>query len=154
MISHSTPLFLSTMGLYAVSEAGGGRVGLKELVGKRVGIVRGYDYNIEFTSNAAVLKEESLSDLASLRKLLKGRVDYAMVERRVFAYLVASNADEFSGRFKDVAKAIRPGTLRVSFSSKWPEAERMARLLDQGLAAIEASGEYDRINDRWSFRPH
>lgn len=152
LITHATPLFAVYTGCYVRVDSPLDKLKARTLRGV-VGFVRGGYYGRAIEENKGVVRDESPSELANLRKLLRGRVEMALVDRRTFAYLVRTHFAEFGGKFRDAMDPkdmTSPGLSRILFSARFPDAARYAALLDEGLAAIKDSGEYERINDRWS----
>lgn len=125
-------------------------LGPAALSGRRVALTHGTSYGDAIEANQSIVRVVALSDLANLRMLLAGRADFTVLDDRVFDHLVQSNASELRGKLKRVGRGFSDAPLYVAFSRKRPEAQRQAALLDQGLAALKASGEYRRILDRWN----
>jgi len=96
---------------------------------------------------------DALNELAALRMLARGRVELTAGDPRSMSYLVSVYPEELGGRVKIVSRSEGISTILVhmAFTKKRPEAQRYADLLDEGLAIIKASGEYERIDARWSF---
>lgn len=83
---------------------------------------------------------------ANLRKLLAGRIDTAMEARAVLDYKLKSLG--LSGSV-DFAGGTPSGPIYIAFSPKHPKAREYARLLDEGIARMRASGELKAILDRY-----
>lgn len=150
---HATPLLLNSNGIYARAESRESGLGPAALSGRRVGLTHGASYGNAIEANQAIVRVAALTDLANLRMLTAGRTDFAVVDDRVFDHLEQTNAGELRGRLKRVGKAFSDLPIYVAFSKRRPEAQRQAALLDRGLAALKATGEYQRIIDRWSVPP-
>ena len=144
---HQQPLFKARIGIYARADQPTSRVDLAALRGKRIGVTLGYDYGEAFDGDAAMLRDTAPSDLSSLRKLVVGRVDYALVYDRV-ATQIARQHPELDQKFRQVGVLVEP-TLYISFARNYPAIERYIALFDQGLEKVRKSGEYARIEARW-----
>ncbi len=109
----------------------------KDLGGKRIGVVEGYDNGPELTAlmeSKAVQADVAMNDLANLRKVLAQRVDYASVDLQVFSYL--QREDGLHGL--ELAKQPTTGRLPlyVCFNTS-PRAQAMLQALNAGLKKVD-----------------
>lgn len=123
--------------------------------GTRVGIVFGYEYPPEMMRvlrQRGARLEPAPSEEANLRKLARGRLDAAVVNRDDIKspHWVAANA----GVLGRVALAFTGGTLPayIGFSLAHPDGLAMAERFDRGFDRIIASGEAARIRQQWIAR--
>jgi polar amino acid transport system substrate-binding protein len=146
---HQKPLFKSRIGIYGLVGDGQSRpdVKLTDLYGKRIGVTHGYEYGEAFDGDKTMLREMAPSDLSSLRKLVAGRVDYALFYDRV-ADSLAKTYPELGKSFMLQGVLVEPN-LFLAFSRTYPDIERIVSQFDQGLAKVRSSGEYARIEARW-----
>lgn len=144
---HRQPLFKARIAIYGRSKQSSSKVNLQALRGTRVGVTNGYDYGAEFDNDTLMLRDVSSSDLTSLRKLVAGRVDYALVFDRVAAD-IASQHPELAQGFKQRGVLVEP-QLYISFARDFPGIERTIARFDEGLEKVRKSGEYARIEARW-----
>lgn len=146
---HQQPLFSARIGIYGRNEAGTARKDLTiaSLRGKRIGTTHGYDYGAAFDGDATMRRDVAPSDLSSLRKLVAGRVDYALVFDRV-ADAIAKAHPELGKGYALHGVLVEPH-LYISFSPTFPGIERIVSQFDQGLTKLRKSGEYARIEARW-----
>nr|WP_315464022.1 transporter substrate-binding domain-containing protein [uncultured Rhodoferax sp.] len=144
---HKSPLFRARIGIYGRSEGSAEPMTVQALRGKRVGVTNGYDYGVAFDDDPAMLRDVAASDLTSLRKLVAGRVDYALVFDRV-ATEIASNNPALAQGFRLRGVLLEP-SLYLSFSKKFPGVEPLIARFDAGLEKIRKNGEYARIEARW-----
>ena len=113
----------------------------------RIGTTHGYDYGVAFDADKSMLRDVAPSDLSSLRKLVAGRVDYALVYDRV-ANQIAKNHTTLGKGFELQGILVEPH-IYISFARNYPGIERIVSQFDEGLAIIRRSGEYARIEARW-----
>lgn len=146
---HQQALFQARIGIYGRVTPGelSKPLGLENLRGKRIGTTHGYDYGAAFDGDPTMLRDEAPSDLSSLRKLVAGRVDYALVFDRV-ANAIAKTHPDLGKGFALHGVLVAP-YLYLSFSPKHPDIDRLVLLFDQGLAKVRKSGEYARIEAKW-----
>lgn len=146
---HRKPLFKARIGIYGRSQgaATSGRVEPADLLGHRIGVTNGYDYGEAFDNDNRMRRDVAPSDLTSLRKLVAGRVDYALVFDRV-AQEIARVHPELGQGFVQRGVLVEP-LLYLSFTLRQPGLEALVARFDAGLDKIHKSGEYARIEARW-----
>jgi polar amino acid transport system substrate-binding protein len=146
---HQLPLFRARIGIYGRTANGPASADLSiaNLRGKRIGTTHGYDYGAAFDGDSSLLRDVAPSDLSSLRKLVAGRVDYALVFDRVATAIARANP-ELGKNFSLQGILVEP-SLYISFSRGFPDIDRLVSLFDQGLAKVRKSGEYAAIEARW-----
>jgi len=146
---HQQPLFRASIGIYGPAGAVATRFPLtvESLRSKRVGTTHGYDYGEVFDGDPGMLRDVAPSDISSLRKLVAGRVDYALVYDRVASEIARANPDLAKGYAR--VGLLADQSLYLSFARDFPGIERMIALFDQGLSKVRKSGEYARIEARW-----
>ena len=148
---HEQPLFKATIAIYAPA-AFAGSVNAQQLAGHSVGLTNGYTYGNEVEQDTRMLKDKAVSDLASLRKLVAGRLDYALVYTRVADQLQREYGHELSGRLFRVGTVIE-NPLFVSFSRHNLRSESARFQLDRGLQRLQQSGQYQQILQQWQAAP-
>lgn len=144
---HKYHLFRARIGIYGRTDGPSVTMNVQSLRGKRVGVTNGYDYGTAFDGDAAMVRDVAVSDLTSLRKLVAGRVDYALVFDRVAAE-IAANQPTLAQGFRLRGVLLEP-SLYLSFSKKYPGVEPLIARFDAGLDRIRKNGEYARIEARW-----
>ncbi|MDT8998889.1 transporter substrate-binding domain-containing protein [Paucibacter sp. APW11] len=162
-VDYSRPTGIATpIGFYAVragvdagigASTAGGRAPL-DLAGKRIATVTGYANPPSFEQACAEQRcrqERGSSDLVNLRKLLAGRVDLVLIDKGVAAHLIASNRPSLRGaeQLFWLDPPIERMPLHLGVSKALAKHQQLRALLDQGLLAIERSGELERIRQRW-----
>ncbi|QDQ24881.1 transporter substrate-binding domain-containing protein [Chitinimonas arctica] len=143
---HKQALFKGRIDIYARIDRHKGRITLADLRGKRIAVTNGYDYGEAFDANKQMQRDIGDSDLFALRKLVAGRVDYALVYDRIATH-IARNEPQLGAGYKSVGTLIEP-EIYLSFAPAYPEVEKLIGLFDQGLEKLHASGEYARIEAR------
>jgi polar amino acid transport system substrate-binding protein len=144
---HRHPLFRARIGIYGRADGPSEPVNLQSLKGKRIGVTNGYDYGSAFDDDPAMVRDVANSDLTSLRKLVAGRVDYALVYDRV-ANEIAVNNQALGQQFRLRGTLLETG-LYLSFSKRFEGAAALVQKFDTGLETIRKNGEYARIEARW-----
>lgn len=142
-----TPLFTAFSAYYQSRDNPLAAKKKEDLVhGEKVGVVFEYGYGDFFARNDRIEKIGVRSDLLNLRKLAKGRIDATILYDKTAKKLIDENGlnDKIEKAFDSESAEIY-----VAFSKTFPKAQHYADKLDEGLAAIKASGQYQKIVDAY-----
>jgi polar amino acid transport system substrate-binding protein len=120
---------------------------LQDLEGKRVAVVRGYEYDDAFGMNTRIVRDIVDSDYNALRMLDYGRVDYVPVFDKAADYLFGKHA-ELRDRFTKAGQ-LAPVAVYLGFSKLHPDAGKYLDIFNEGFAAIQKNGELAVIEKRW-----
>lgn len=132
---------------------------VKSLEPYALGIILDYTYgtildpyikaNLKNTNRIQVMGgDEPLK--GNLRKLLAGRIAVTVDDAAVMAYEIADQKLTDSVRMVDISDAANP--LYIGFSPKLPQAPAYAKLLDETVAKLRASGDLEKILARYGLR--
>jgi polar amino acid transport system substrate-binding protein len=130
----------------------------KSLVGKKVGAINSYTYDVE-TTNEIQKKNPSFvivsgdQGLEQLVKMLNTkRVDAIVESGAVFSsYLQEKKID--SAKYKMVGTPKQePQKIYVCFSPKDPNSKDYAKFIDEGMKELIKSGEYKKIVDKYNIK--
>lgn len=146
---HARPLYSASILIFADRKEPLVNVGMNDLRGETVAITNGYTYSDDFDLDTSIRRSVVPKDESALRQLAAGRVRYALVFDRVADHLLHGNARDIAGRIKTVG-TLRTTDLYLSFGRRYPEVDRLIERFDTGLERIRRSGEYRRIDQRWS----
>lgn len=144
----SRPLFYSQLGLFARTRDPVHFSGLDDLLGRKVGIVRGYGYPPGILASGIVV-EEAVDDISNLRKLAARRFDLVLLERIVGEHLIAGDP-QLRGRVVWQEPALERIPLVAGFTTKAPGQPDWAAIYERGLRELHQSGEYTRILKRYA----
>ena len=86
----------------------------------------------------------------NLRKLLAGRIGVTVDDAAVMAYEIADQKLADAVRIVDMSDTANP--LYIGFSPKLPQAAAYAKLLDEAVAKLRASGDLEKILARYGLR--
>jgi polar amino acid transport system substrate-binding protein len=145
---HREPLFKARISIYGRTVGPNAPlIGPDDLLGQRIGVTNGYDYGAKFDNDRRMVRDVAVSDLASLRKLVAGRVDYALVYDQVAGH-IAGLHPELAPYFVQRGVLVEP-LLYLSFKRNGEALAPLIAKFDKGLEHIRKSGEYARIEARW-----
>ncbi len=118
---------------------------LMDLVGYKIGIVRGFTYNLDFDGADYLRKEASSSVKSNFLKLMRGRVDLVLADKYVADVLFRTELKKMSDAIEqlDPPFAVRP--IYVAFSKQNSKAEEMLRDFNKGLREIKRDGTLEGI---------
>jgi polar amino acid transport system substrate-binding protein len=126
---------------------------LRALKNYRFGVVRGYLNTPEFDAASYLSKEEANDDATNLRKLVYGRIDLAVTDRRVAEYLIRSQYPEYANKIEPMSPALADNPLYIAFSLRSPRHQQAMLAFNRGLAVLKASGQIDALYQRYMLNP-
>ena len=118
--------------------------GLTDLAGKRVAIVEGYSYG-EAIDRAGPIFVRSTSEEDSLSRLLKGAVDYVLMDELVVHYIVNRYPDESGARLQIGSKALFTRELHFALARARQDAESIVAGFNAQLRGMLADRTYHRL---------
>jgi len=126
---------------------------LRALKGKRFGVVRGYLNTPVFDAASYLIKDEASDDATNLRKLVYGRIDLAVIDRRVAEHLIRTEYPDYANKIEPMTPALADIPLYIAFSRKSPRMEKTLAAFNKGLAAMRADGRIDALYQRYILNP-
>jgi len=126
---------------------------LRALKNYRFGVVRGYLNTPEFDAASYLSKEEADDDATNLRKLVYGRIDLAVTDRRVADYLIRSQYPDYRNKVEPMSPPLADNPLYIAFSLRSPRHQQAMVAFNRGLAVLKASGQIDALYQRYILDP-
>ena len=126
---------------------------LRALKAKRFGVVRGYLNTPAFDAASYLIKDEGNDDATNLRKLVYGRIDLAVIDRRVAEYLIRTQYPDYANKIEPMTPALADIPLYIAFSRKSPRRAEALAAFNKGLAALRADGRLDALYQRYILNP-
>ncbi|WP_148713670.1 substrate-binding periplasmic protein [Chitinolyticbacter meiyuanensis] len=146
MVEHAfVPVFVSRVGYFARKP--GAAPALTQLSSKRLGVVRGYRYPPVLLASGATLDWAS-DDLASLKKLAAGRLDYAVLEKAVGTDLLRQALPQQQTSLYWQEPSVVELPLGVGLYADRPGATLLQRRLEQALKTMRTDGRYLALTQR------
>ena len=128
-------------------------VALLALKAKRFGVVRGYLNTPVFDAATYLVKEAANDDATNLRKLVYGRIDLAVIDRRVAEHLIRTEYPDYALRIVPMAPALAENMLYIAFSRKARHMREALATFNQGLAAMREDGRVDALYKQYILTP-
>jgi polar amino acid transport system substrate-binding protein len=117
---------------------------LTDLKGKRVAIVEGYSYG-DLVESAGPVFVRSASEEDSLARLLKGGVDYTLMDDLVVQYIVNNYPKEAGTRLQIGSTPLVTRELFLALRRTRPDAESIITRFNAQLRGMIADGTYHRL---------
>ncbi|MEE9101631.1 transporter substrate-binding domain-containing protein [Pseudomonas nitroreducens] len=111
----------------------------------RIGVVRGYVNQSAFDAADFLSKEVVSNDWQNLEKLLRGRIDLAVVDRYTGYQLLAQNAPALRDQLVFVEPPLDIKPLYVLVPRKRADGEELAASLDRSLRTLRRSGRLQQL---------
>ena len=153
--AYSAPLVNGPLVLYKRHEAelayrpiGSLDAGLRALSTQRFGVVSGYLNTPTFDAADYLTKIEAVDDAANLRNLAEGRIDLAVIDRHVAAYVIRTRHPEFAQTLVPMSPPLGEMALYVAFSRKSPRATELRAAFNRGLEKLSAEGRLNPLRRR------
>ncbi|MEO7251148.1 MAG: transporter substrate-binding domain-containing protein [Arenimonas sp.] len=125
---------------------------LRALKARRFGVVRGYLNTPVFDAANYLIKEEASDDATNLRKLVYGRIDLAVIDRRVAEHLIRTEYPNYVKKIEPMQPALAELPLFIAFSRKSPRMSEALAAFNRGLAAMRADGRLAALHQRYMVK--
>ncbi|WP_243358018.1 substrate-binding periplasmic protein [Fundidesulfovibrio terrae] len=126
---------------------------LESLKPYRIGVVAGYVNTPEFDGASFLNKEETLSDITNLKKLIQGRVDLIVIDKYTAIQLLKSSPTLEAG-LSDVvflSPELDNKPLYAMFSRKKDGYREKRDAFNRGLKAVQQDGTVNAILEKYGF---
>jgi polar amino acid transport system substrate-binding protein len=125
---------------------------LGDLSGYRIGVVRGYVNSPAFDRAGYLQKEATDSDESNLRKLLKGRIDLAVIDRDTAAHLIETRIPGAAGRLVPLDRPLQVKPLYLAVSKNIPGYSTIVADFNRALEEMSSEGLLQAIKERHGIR--
>ena len=121
---------------------------MKDLYGKRIGTQLGFRYHKfdSYFKAGKMTRDDAVNEYQSLKKLLRKRIDAAIINEWVGSKLLARHASSFNNKFhisKDIANH---ADICIAFNHKWYE---FSLILNKEIAEMKETGELQKLIDKY-----
>lgn len=115
-----------------------------ELAGRRIGVVGSYDYGETVAGAREPVFVQGASDTENIRALLRGEIDYVLVDELVLHHLFARHGER-AGALLDVGRnALVRRTLHFAVRRARSDAALIIARFDESIAALLTDGSFHR----------
>jgi polar amino acid transport system substrate-binding protein len=132
--------------------------GIKSFAGKTLGVIKDYTYGEPFDAyikanraNAKLVSEATGDDVLqfNLKKLAAKRLDYLLDDGNVVAMTAKLHGKD--GEIESI-HCENSQNLHIAFGEKNPKAKEWAKLLDEGVPSLRASGKLKEILSKYGVK--
>ena len=141
----SKPFASSRLGFYKKKNIEVPYKKLEDLKSYRIGVVRGYLNSKEFDDAKYLKKDAVNSDLANLRKLLKGRLDLVVIDESTSKFLIKTNFPAKLNELEFLEPPLEEKPLYLLFSKKHSNFQKLLAGFNHGLNIIVKDGTRNKI---------
>ncbi len=124
---------------------------LEDLKPFRIGIVRGFVNTSEFDAADYLLKEEVVSDLQNIKKLLRGRVDLIVADKFVGFHLLNKYIPDMAGQIEFISPPLQDKELYICMSKKTKQVNEKVNAFNKGLKEMKEDGAFAKILRKHGF---
>ncbi len=147
---YSEPYLQNRLVLLGRSDGNVGAQTLGELKGQRLGLVTTYSYGLKAEDLKDVKLVYGSSESENLQKLLKGEIDYMLVEELLVYHLFQSGGQKAKTLLKAGTKSLLTRGLYLALQKDLPGAREILRLFNEQVRQLVLDGTYNRVlNVSW-----
>lgn len=125
---------------------------LSDLKPYRIGGILGYWYEKPF-KEAGLDTYYVTTEAQSVQQLALGRVQLAAMEEWVGWAVINRLYPQQTHQFAMLPQPLNQDPVRLMVSRRYPEAQKLLQAFNQALGELKASGEHQRILERFGIRP-
>ena len=118
---------------------------LADLAGKRIALVAGYAYGEAVETTDGPIIVGSNSEENSVAKLLKGNVDYTLMDDLVIQYLISNHAEVARTRLAFGSAPLLIRSLHLAVRRSLPDAESIISRFNAAILGMIADRSYHRL---------
>jgi len=118
---------------------------LESLRGKTVGVAEGWGYPDDFQNADFFTKDVAFDLKQSLQKLIRGRINLAIVEEFASRYAISQSFKDAVDTLKYSEISLQTNDLHVAFTRNHPGSEEIKNRFNAALAAMKADGSFQKI---------
>nr|WP_246261312.1 transporter substrate-binding domain-containing protein [Alteromonas ponticola] len=148
----SNPLPANEVGFYKHVESDFTLQGVDSLASARVGTVRGFINPPEINDAGAVIEEVTHLN-QNIAKLIKQRIDIALVDRAVGRHILVSLYPEHKDDLVYIEPSIALLNQYLVISRKAEDAEEKLNAFNRGYAILKQQGEVVRLATKYGIEP-
>ena len=160
LVKTNNPIEMSSMHAFTRADTEWVFDGIGSLNGKKLGVIM--DYMLDNTINSYVsmnfpakpgaflIEDGEFAVVESIANLVDGDADVYIEDKRVVNFY--ANRNSLGAYIRDAGKTNRQELpVNIAFSSKLPHALKYIKYLEEGIASLKATGEYDDLREKYEM---
>jgi polar amino acid transport system substrate-binding protein len=121
---------------------------LNDLIPFTIGTVRNYAYPESFSDHLGIKKDQVLTDEQNINKLILGRIDIALIDKRMAKFILRKNHPEQQYSFNS-AGILKNEKYYLAVSKNSNNYKQKLADFNLGLAKIKANGVLEKITSEY-----
>lgn len=148
----SNPIASSPLVLFAKHGSQFAYSSIRDLIPRRLGLVKGYVNTPEIDQNPNLNKTEVLNDTINLKMLLRDRVDLIVADYHVGRYLTETELGlDPDTTLTPIYPLLANKQLYVCFPKSHPDYLDLLSDFNHGLASMRRDGTLERLKQQFKF---
>ncbi|WP_199609827.1 substrate-binding periplasmic protein [Flocculibacter collagenilyticus] len=144
LFSDTLPIPPSTLGFYKHKDSDYSFESYGDLIGLRIGVVRGYSYPHEFNEKHFIL-DEAVRVEHNIAKLLKKRIDLALIDKNVGMEILTKEHPDHVNELEWIEPPVGFINQHLAISKKTKHAQQKVDAFNAGLKSLYEKGEVSKI---------
>lgn len=123
---------------------------LNDLIGYKIGVIRGYFYSSEF-DNAGFLQKDEINNVEqNIQKIIHGRIDLFIASEEVVYWLLKTKLNEYRDEIVPLGPVYVTNDLYIIISKKSKYPKKIVEDFNNGLEQIKKDGTFNIIMEKHS----
>lgn len=118
---------------------------VKQLHSKKIGLIKGYIYDIDLIEETNVEFVYSTKDQDNLEKLLSEEIDYMLVDKLLMHYMLTYQLNDVNQYLSIGEKPFQTKGLHFALSKVTPNAEEIISKFNTEISAMMKDGSFNEI---------
>lgn len=160
LIKTSNPIEFSAMHAFTRSDTTWQFDGISSLKGMKLGVIMDYtldddingyvSMNFPAKPDAFLIEDGKHAVVESIANLIDGDVDVFIEDRRVVNFYINNNG--LASYIRDAGKTHKKSLpVHIALSVNLPKARKYIKYLEEGIASLRATGEYDDLREKYDM---
>ena len=120
----------------------------EDLFGKRIGTQLGFRYYKidKYFSSGKIIRDDAINEYQSLKKLLRKRIDSAIINETIGEKLLVVHKKEFADKFFISKEVINSAEMGIAFNRKWSD---FVQVLNDEIKIMRKNGQLQVLIDKY-----
>ncbi|MBF0264167.1 MAG: transporter substrate-binding domain-containing protein [Gammaproteobacteria bacterium] len=127
---------------------------LEDLKPYKIGVVRGYVNTKAFDAASFLNKKETKNDLQNIKKLVKNRIDLAVIDKYAALDLIKQHKIKKADKLSFIEAPLENKPLYLCVSKKIKDSSVILEAFQKGLDQLKESGEVEKIINKQLNKTH
>lgn len=163
LITTKLPFEYSDLGIFIRKDTDWVYDGFESLRGKKMGVIMDYKLDEDMNNfigmnyiknpNMFVVEDGATAVIECIKNLIHGNIDLYVEDINVVEdYLERNSLDHYVKNVGRISKERLP--LYVAFNKNVPEIKEYIKFIEEGIASLKSTGEYDHLREKYKIDKH